>query len=379
MINQQAHWKNKLLNYGNYEKMEGLLEFLQKKNLNFIFDLPEILTKTLLYSSIQEIEQVINIAEENEINYYELLKSQPVIFFPTVRETRNHSKKYQNPSSEQKTSGALTNFLGNINFLKENNFPINEIFKSSPVFFIRSPKTQRKVYERLKMYGIFLQYPNRNLKKAFSVLGTTDILSKIDIGIECGCYDYYQDNITKLVNPNLNLYRVKLARLLGIGEDEIFCKRYSTTKGETKKCLSELFWKNNSDKFGKNPEDTYKIYQSCPQETYIDKDNIEIYNNIISNRENDKITTLVLNDYLIRQLDSQFKDDQNDLIYNFNGVIISRLKVLRYYQTLISDSNIISRKDVLLYAITLHSMLNQDEVNAINECLKSVKFKGGIK
>lgn len=379
MINQQAHWKNKLLNYGNYEKMEELLEFLRKKNLNFIFDLPEILTKTLLYSSIQEIEQVINIAKENEINYYELLKSQPVIFFPTVRETKNHSKKYQNSSSEQKTSGALTNFLGNINFLKENNFPINEIFKSSPVFFIRSPKTQRKVYERLKMYGIFLQYPNGNQKKSFSVLGTTDILSKIDIGIECGCYDYYQDNTTKLVNPNLNLYRVKLARLLGIGEDEIFCKRYSTTKGETKKCLSELFWKNNSDKFGKSPEDTYKIYQSCPQETYIDKDNIEIYNNIISNRENDKITALVLNDYLIRQLDSQFKDDQNDLIYNFNGVIISRLKVLRYYQTLISDSNIISGKDVLLYAITLHSMLNQDEVNAINECLKSVKFKGGIK
>ena len=379
MINQQAYWKHKILNYGNEEKIEELLKFLQRKNLNFIFTLPEILTKTLLYSSIQEIEQVMKTAEENGINYYDLLKSQPVVLFPPVREMKNHTKKQAGSTSEPKVSGALTNFLGNIKFLNEEKISVNEVFKSSPIFFSRPPKTQRKVYERLKMYGIFLQYSNGNLKKAFSVLSTTDILSKIDIGIECGCYDYYQDNITKLVNPNLNLYRIKLARLLGIGEDEIFCKRYSTTKGETKKCLSESFWKNNNDKFGNNPKDTYKIYQACPQETYLDQDNIEIYNNIIRNSENDKITTLVSNDYLIRQLDSQFKEDQNDLIYNFNGVIISRLKVLRYYQTLISDSNIISGKDVLLYAITLHSMLNQDEVNAINECLKSVKFRGGTK
>lgn len=379
ILNQQIYWKNKLLNYGDYEKIEELLEFIQQQNLNFIFELPEVLTKTLLYSSVQKIEEVINTAKENGINYYELLKNQPVIFFPPIRELKNQSKKYKGQFSEQKTSGALTNFLENIKFLNENNFSIKEIFESSPIFFSRTPKTQRKVYERLNMYGIFLQYPNGNLKKAFSVLTTTDIQSKIDVGIECGCYDYYQDNITKLVNPNLNLYRIKLARLLGISENEIFSKRYCKTKEGTKKCLSETFWKNNDDKFGATPEDTYKIYQTYPKKEYIDEDNIEIYDNIISNRENDKITALVLNDYLIMQLDEKFKDYQNDLIYNFNGVVISRLKVLRYYQTLISDPNIISSREALLYVITLHSMLNQDEVSAINECLKSLKFRGGIK
>lgn len=379
ILNQQIYWKNKLLNYGDYEKIEELLEFIQQQNLNFIFELPEVLTKTLLYSSVQKIEEVINTAKENGINYYELLKNQPVIFFPPIRELKNQSKKYKGQFSEQKTSGALTNFLENIKFLNENNFSIKEIFESSPIFFSRTPKTQRKVYERLNMYGIFLQYPNGNLKKAFSVLTTTDIQSKIDVGIECGCYDYYQDNITKLVNPNLNLYRIKLARLLGISENEIFSKRYCKTKEGTKKCLSETFWKNNDDKFGATPEDTYRIYQTYPKKEYIDEDNIEIYDNIISNRENDKITALVLNDYLIMQLDEKFKDYQNDLIYNFNGVVISRLKVLRYYQTLISDPNIISGREALLYVITLHSMLNQDEVSAINECLKSLKFRGGIK
>ena len=49
-----------------------------------------------------------------------------------------------------------------------------EIFESSPIFFSRTPKTQRKVYERLNMYGIFLQYPNGNLKKARIAMLTPD-------------------------------------------------------------------------------------------------------------------------------------------------------------------------------------------------------------
>ena len=62
------------------------------------------------------------------------------------------------------------------------------------------------------------------------------------------------------------------------------------------------------------------------------------------------------------------------IVYNFDGVIISRLKVLRYYQTLISNEKIVSSKDALLYAITVRSMLNQEEVQKIEACINQIKF-----
>ena len=65
---------------------------------------------------------------------------------------------------------------------------------------------------------------------------------------------------------------------------------------------------------------------------------------------------------------------RNPLIYNFNGVIISRFKVLRYYETLISEPQIVPNKDMLLYTICMDSMLDIDELNRINNCLDKIKF-----
>ena len=75
------------------------------------------------------------------------------------------------------------------------------------------------------------------------------------------------------------------------------------------------------------------------------------------------------------QLDSLYKDKDNDMIYNFDGVIISRFKVLRHYQTLISNPEIDISKNVLFYVITLFSMLNEQEIKIIEQCLENIKFK----
>ena len=68
----------------------------------------------------------------------------------------------------------------------------------------------------------------------------------------------------------------------------------------------------------------------------------------------------------------------NDLIYDFGGVIISRLKVLRFYQTLISSPEIEPSYDVLLYVITKLSMLDEEEMNIIISSLKSLKIDENI-
>lgn len=69
---------------------------------------------------------------------------------------------------------------------------------------------------------------------------------------------------------------------------------------------------------------------------------------------------------------------KNDLIYDFDGVIISRLKVLRFYQTLISSPEIEPSYDVLLYVITKLSMLDEEEMNIIVSSLKSLRIDENI-
>ena len=93
----------------------------------------------------------------------------------------------------------------------------------------------------------------------------------------------------------------------------------------------------------------------------------------MNNNDSDSISEIVLEDSLIKELEKNYKNDS--LRYSFNGVIISRLKVLRYYQTLISNPTIQSTKEVLMYAITKGSMLNEIEMNIIRECLNQIKNK----
>ena len=96
----------------------------------------------------------------------------------------------------------------------------------------------------------------------------------------------------------------------------------------------------------------------------------------LKSNENINITDISEKDYYIQKLDNVYM--KNDLIYDFGGVIISRLKVLRFYQTLISSPEIEPSYDVLLYVITKLSMLDEEEMNIIISSLKSLKIDENI-
>ena len=63
---------------------------------------------------------------------------------------------------------------------------------------------------------------------------------------------------------------------------------------------------------------------------------------------------------------------EDGITYNFNGVIISRNKVLRYAEKLITSPNIELTDSTLLYIITRNSMLDENELNLIKECTSKI-------
>lgn len=361
-------YKAKLLKHGHLGKIEELIIYLKGKKLSFVFNQPEILTKILLSSTKENIDRLIREFDESHLSWKEFIKNNPSVLYPNSKMTiKLEGNKTHGKKSSNTTSGSLNYCLKNIEFLKANGFDVARVLKDCEIFFIRKPSTQEKIYNRLKLYGLSLKYPDGTTKKGFSSLDTLDVLDKLDAGIECGCYSYYLDNVSKLVDSKFNLFKIKMAKIDGMIDDQLFRKVKSGN--ETKICISGEFAQEIDDKYGKTIEDSFRIYQAIN----VPIENKELYTSIVDNSDNDTITDYVLQDEYINQIDQLYKE--NHRVYNFNGVIISRFKVLRYYQTLITNPDINSSRDTLMYAITKNSMLNQNDYNNICICLDKIDFK----
>ena len=372
IIKVRNNFIDKLLKYGDYDKMFSMLSFIRDKDLSFVFDLPEILTKTLLYTSVDKLSEFIDKITDNGLDYRVVLKEQPSNFIPPIMEKRKTRGKKGGNSDSRNITGSLNNFISNVEFLNNHNFPVEEVYHDCKSFFIKKPDTVKRIYNKLRMYGISFWYLNGRVKNAFSVLNTYDVLDRLDVAIECGCYDYISNNVTKLIDPNFNMFRIKYAKSEKVSDDEIF--KVMKSKGNDTIIMRSEFSSNKNNKYGNTFGETFNLYNAVSIYDYMNSDCIKSFDLILSNSQNDRISDISLNDFLISKLDV-YKDPDNDLIYNFDGVIISRLKVLRLYQTLISDTSVESNRVALFYAIVRNSMLNEEEINKINLCLNNISYK----
>lgn len=365
---------NKLSKYGKYDKMQSLIDFIKSKNLEFVFNNPEILTNTLLYSSVELLQNMINVSEENGMDWRDALLRCPVYFYPSVRMNKKSDKNSTPGENNSSITGGLSNYENNIKFLNSKNITCSDVLSDCVTFFSFKASNNKKNYEFLQKYLIPLKDQYGRTKKGFSALKYSGIFDNLDIGIECGCYEYYKDNITVLIDGRSNMYRIKLAEKQNYSSSDFFSEVNMKNNLGVKKVLRRSALKR--EEFGKNQDETFNQYSAVTIDNYINSDTVELYDKILKSNENINITDISEKDYYIQKLDNVYM--KNDLIYDFGGVIISRLKVLRFYQTLISSPEIEPSYDVLLYVITKLSMLDEEEMNIIISSLKSLKIGENI-
>lgn len=340
-----------LKKYCDINKFDYILTFIENNNLNFVYENKEILSKILLYGSVKQIENIINVLGLDFVKKYQ------VVLYPRTKEFLNDEeiKSYNE-------SGCSNYILENINLLKEKKFDINKIIEDIPTVLFYKTELLEKRISMLELYGINYS-EHSNYKKCLSYLDKIDILDQVDKAIESNLFEYYKDNISKTLvyNP----YIFKLCYSLNIKNDLLF--KYSNGKYIINK---EILNKKNIS-LDLSDDKIYELY-SAYQLEFINKD---IYDEVLNNNFNAKIIDLK-NDAFISYLDSNYKI--NDYIYSFpkvDGVIISRIKVLRYYSTIVNNSNINLTNDLRRYIITKNSMLNQEEQLKISSCLKNIDFK----
>ena len=120
-------------------------------------------------------------------------------------------------------------------------------------------------------------------------------------------------------------------------------------------------------KISNDSKNGYGINRSNKQEVvsqYIPSFN-PMYDEVVNRDRNAGSIILASNNYFITAIE-EYKVD--DLRYDFNGVIISRFKVLRIYETLIKN-RMAGTYNAILYAICKNSILTEEQYRNITACL----------
>ena len=351
-----------LSKHGILDKMKGILDFLVKEGLQEEIKrlYSEIITKTLLYSSVKQLNQV---KYTNNLDFAELVRTMPTILYPATRSKISAPKVNSGSNSTSATSGAMTNYIKNSELLRKYNISPEEIWNRCSTFFKQSYRANSDSIKCLDSYGISLYNADGNLKEIFSILGNRNpsIIDIYDAALEADAKDYALNNPSSIAPYQLyKFYMIKLARKYGMENRDIFGNYTMPDK--------KVFLR--SKKIIKNVNITADIENIFEEygAVEIELPNRDIYDNLTKIADIIEISEEVLNDPNIKALD-QFK--QNDDLYNFNGVKISRRKVLRYYTLLKNNDKVIDITSIM-YCILHRSMVDEEEFNNLYTLVKSV-------
>ena len=97
----------------------------------------------------------------------------------------------------------------------------------------------------------------------------------------------------------------------------------------------------------------------------------KVFENAVYEVKNDckEVKDLTKNDEVLQKLE-EYTDERNNLRYNFNGTLISKLKVKRIYNIL-KNYNLHEYEDSLLYAVLYNTIINQHDYEKVKQIVKS--------
>ncbi len=355
-----------------------------------------ILFSLVVGSSFETINSVTISASNKGLNPNDLLEIPTVLIRQKKEETITRKDKtipldnirkdvnilVGNEIAFELLNGRNLDFLTNIEYLEDNGFDINYIFdKCKQLLTLESNllKTNISLYEK---YGLPIDCTRDKLtNQTFSALLSKNLAEIADQFIEIHPlgYRYIKDNLSCLKeysNPLdivfYNIYESQKPQKTTTGKYRItnaFKEIRSTNKNIIQLC-DEVTRKN-------------KKYQNIPFRGITDQNKVEktdtyiphfkeqeAYNKITKNTNID-INDEIFDKKYINAL-NKYTDKDNALCYNFEGIRISKLKVLRIYDLLLS-SGINESSDSILYAITYKSIINERAFNKLSNIVSKIE------
>lgn len=326
--------KSNLLKNADMNKIESIINYISTDRWNWLNPSNVNFVNIILNSTIENYE-LLNYYLDNKIITKEFIK-----------------KNYE----------LLLNENSKINLFKANIYLFRKVFENIDNRFIKNEdaylvdnEKNLSICEMLKKYQINLKSEN---VKYFSgdIFVNSKILDDIDGFIELGFYDYIKDNSHMLKNESKDIL-TRLSIMLNIGlnpyskEDRLHS---SITSGKN-------FY------VSQNELDNYKILT-------VNESEENKYFEILDNNERISISS-VLDDEIVKYLDSLFKEDE--LHYVINDYCISRNKFLRNLECLYKNG--FYDFDAIYASLVYNSCLDDITLEFIKETIRNYKEVKKIK
>ena len=336
------------LNISLSEDSEKILNLLEENGvLEDLKQKPEILTSLLTNISFNDLEDIIKLVQDNLVtnqkNLSEVLKiivdCMPILM----------------TSSE-----AMKSFRENIEFFKEKNINIVNLFDNYREMLVVNHDLILKNYDKVSKYGLTVNNDN-----ARYLLYNRDILKNLDYYIEA--YGVERGFLGKEeLFDGLSYINKHPYKLNSISKDTLLKLRYvSDTNGK-------IYGNKPGVLSGDiaNPKVDTILLTDEYIDNYFDGEYDFVDKNILETI-NDDIAFDVSVDENINLLDSKYKE--SDLKYKIGNTTLSRMKTIRIYNFL---KNQISSKDALLVGLTYNSVIPKEEyeniVKVINDMLGGI-------
>lgn len=383
--------RNELRIKGNLSKIEEILKVFSKYGVNislYLEDRSGAISKILLYSNDKLVEnlfeELINygILNRSAIDFASLLEN-PSVFLSRrkkyIKKKNDNDTKlidrgdvdFNNKNDKRITvSGCQEDLFKNLKYFSNLISNIADAYNGCKTAFYQP---HDKILNDIKMfylYGIDEKYYLNTLTCFFS----PNVGDTIDMFIELEQFNYLINNMSRIYNNSSSLMFYKLARARQLGKSpEMYGNNFSglITNDDREYLGIERIEKKVKHKRISKKHNGKEITEQYEYEF----DAKGIYEDIIKNSAcNTYIKVLEEEGSLIKLMDSHYIDKfengyPNNRLYNINGVLFSRIKFLRIYNTLIMNG-IEPSLDSIIYALTRNSIITKEQFDMVYNNVK---------
>ena len=366
-------FRNKVLGNGSFVRIREVLDSLSK------YKFPKVLNEYTLMSLLlgadkETISKCVSLATSNKLKVEQLLRIPGVLI---KRENGTIlSKRYNkfrivgydsdNYKDEVYIVGSFKDFEKNIYSLSKYGLSIKNVFNRCPLVLVISNEILSDNLETFLEYGFTFKDRSNNLfDKAMPALLCNNLAEVIDQFIEIHPYgiSYLRQNLSCI-------------KTVSSCFDTMFYKIYYSIM---KKGINEAFITVISN------NKSFLCFKNLESEEYLninDNNKVEITNTIIPEfTDRDKYMEIIKNTDLsidIEIFDNGFiqninvySDKEEPLIYNFDGIRISKIKVLRIFNALLKN-HVLADIDSFMFSITYNTIINQNDYNKLADIIKKV-------
>ncbi len=367
------NFRNKVLGNGSFVRIREVLDSLSK------YKFPKVLNEytlmsLLLGSDKETISRCVSLATSNKLKVEQLLRIPGVLI---KRENGTIlSKRYNkfrivgydsdNYKDEVYIVGSFKDFEKNIYSLSKYGLSIKNVFNRCPLVLVIPNEMLSDNLETFLEYGFTFKDRSNNLfDKAMPALLCNNLAEVIDQFIEIHPYgiSYLRQNLSCI-------------KTVSSCFDTMFYKIYYSIM---KKGINEAFITVISN------NKSFLCFKSLESEEYLninDNNKVEITNTIIPEfTDRGKYMEIIKNTDLsidFEIFDNEFiqniniySDKEEPLIYNFDGIRISKIKVLRIFNALLKN-HVLANMDSFMFSVTYNTIINQNDYNRLADIIKKV-------